>query len=254
MGRLDGKTVLISGTAGGQGRAAARIFAREGARVVGCDIRGDAAAETVELVRADGHRMLSPGPFDLATADGATAWVRAAVEAHGTIDVLYNNASTARFSPFMETTSEDWSSVMRNELEIVFHCCQAAWPYLSVAGGSVVNVASTSGLVGSRTLPTSAHSAAKAGVLGLTRQLAAEGAPVGIRVNSITPGLVRSPATETRLAQGEDGPLAGLVAATALGIGEPEDVAYGALYLASDESRWVTGTNLAIDGGRSTIH
>jgi NAD(P)-dependent dehydrogenase (short-subunit alcohol dehydrogenase family) len=190
---------------------------------------------------------------DVSDEGGAAAWVAAAVEAWGTVDVLYNNASIARFGPVPDIPADDWSFVLRNELDIIHVAAQAAWPHLADGGGTIVNVSSASALVGSRRLPAAAHAAAKAGVLGLTRQLAAEGAAVGIRVNAVTPGLVETPASKDLIAMGADGPLADLIAQTPLGVGQPQDVAYGALYLASDEARWVTGTNLVIDGGRVAI-
>jgi NAD(P)-dependent dehydrogenase (short-subunit alcohol dehydrogenase family) len=243
---------LISGTAGGQGRAAALLFAREGAKVVGCDIEAAGSAETVDMVRDAGGEMVSVD-VDVSTPAGAAEWVAAAVEEWGAVDILYNNASIARFSPIPTIPSEEWSFVMRNELDIIIHGTQAAWPQLADGGGSIVNIASVSGLVGSRQLPSAAHAATKAGVIGLTRQLAAEGVAVGIRANSISPGVVETPASAEFIAMGDEGPLADLIAATPLGVGKPDDVAYGALYLVSDEARWVTGTNLVIDGGRIAI-
>jgi meso-butanediol dehydrogenase/(S,S)-butanediol dehydrogenase/diacetyl reductase len=251
-GRLEGRVVLISGTAGGQGRAAARLFAAEGARVVGCDIAADLAAETVELVRGDGGQMISV-TTDVSDAAGAGRWVEAALAEWGRVDVLYNNASIARFGPVPDFSAEDWSFVMRNELDIVMVGSQAAWPHLAAADGCIVNIASASGLVGSKKLPAGAHAAAKAGVIGLTRQLAAEGVEAGIRANSITPGLVETPASAELIALGPAGPLGDLLAQTPLGVGRPEDIAFGALYLCSEEARWVTGTNLVIDGGRVAI-
>jgi meso-butanediol dehydrogenase/(S,S)-butanediol dehydrogenase/diacetyl reductase len=253
MGRLAGKVALISGTAGGQGRAAAILFAREGARVVGSDLDGAGSAETAAMVNESGGAMLSVGPLDLSVSEEAERWIVAAVETFGGIDILYNNASAARFSPMPEVTDAEWSFVLRHELDIVFFSTRSAWSHLAKGGGSVVNTASASGLMGNKFLPATAHAAAKAGVIGMTRQLAAEGAAHGIRVNSVTPGIVASPATASLLAQGPGHPAAAMVERTALGLGEPEDVAYGALYLASDEARWVTGSNLVIDGGRTSL-
>jgi NAD(P)-dependent dehydrogenase (short-subunit alcohol dehydrogenase family) len=254
MGRLDGKVALISGTAGGQGRAAALLFAAEGARIVGCDLDAERARETVALVRAVGGEMISIAPLDVSDDEGARTWIDRAVTEWGGIDVLYNNASIARFSPVAETSADDWRFVVRNELDIVFYCARAAWPRLvERGGGSIVNTASVSGLMGNRLLPMSAHAATKAAVIGLTRQLAAEGSTVGIRANTITPGVVETPATAQLQAQGGATPFSAMVERTPLGLGTPEDIAYGALYLASDESRWVTGTNLIIDGGRSSV-
>lgn len=254
-GRLAGKVVLISGTGGGQGRVAARIFAREGAKVVGCDINADTAAQTADIVRADGYEMLSDGGVDLADPGQAQSWVKRAKDEHGRIDVLYNNASLPRFAPFPEMTSEDYQFTVRNELDVLWYPSQAAWPYLVEAGGgAIVNIASIAGIIGLRDLPQSAHAATKGAVIGLTAQLAAEGAAFGIRVNSISPGVINSPPVQEILAGGEQSPLRPVINATALGQpGEPEDIVYAALYLASDEARWVTGTHLVVDGGSSVL-
>ena len=118
----EGKVALITGTAGGQGRAAALLFAADGAAVAGCDVNAGGAAETVELVRAAGGRMDSTHPLDLTDEDGVRAWVDAAGLAHGGIDILYNNAGATRFSPITATSFADWSFTIRNELDIV------SWP------------------------------------------------------------------------------------------------------------------------------
>jgi NAD(P)-dependent dehydrogenase (short-subunit alcohol dehydrogenase family) len=129
-GRLDGKVALITGTAGGQGRAAALPFAAEGATVAGCDVSAGGAAETVELVRAAGGRMDSTHPLDLADEDGVTAWVDAAAERHGGINILYNNAGATRVAPITGSTFADWSFTIRNELDIVFLVTTHTWPHL----------------------------------------------------------------------------------------------------------------------------
>jgi len=254
-GRLAGKVVLISGTGGGQGRVAARIFAQEGARVVGCDINADTAAETERLVREAGLEMLSVGGVDLADIEQARAWVRRAVDEYGGIDILYNNASLPRFAPFPDMTPEDFRFTIRNELDVVWYPSQAAWPHLVArGGGAIVNIASIAAIVGLRAMPQSAHSAAKGAVVGVTAQMAAEGAAVNIRVNCISPGVINSPPVQEILAVGESSPLRPVVGSTWLGKpGEPEDIVYAALYLASDEAKWVTGTHLVVDGGSSVL-
>ncbi len=216
-GRLEGKVVLISGTGGGQGRVAASIFAAEGALVVGGDINAESAGETAEIVNGQGLLMISaPGSVDLADPVQARGWVELALEAHGRVDVLYNNASLPRFGPFGEMPAEDFAFTMRNELEITWHTTQAAWAPLAAGGrGAIVNIASIAAIVGLRDLPESAHAASKGAVIGLTRQLAAEGAAVGIRVNCISPGVINSPPVQEMLSLGEKGPLAPLIGATA---------------------------------------
>jgi meso-butanediol dehydrogenase/(S,S)-butanediol dehydrogenase/diacetyl reductase len=253
-GRLAGKVALITGTAGGQGRAAALLFAAEGATVVGTDVNAVGAAETVELVRAAGGAMDSTHPLDLTDEDGVRAWVDAAAARHGGIDVLYNNAGATRFAPVAETSYEDWSFVLRNELDVVFLATKHAWPHLVArGGGSVLLVGSTAGITGSLTNTRIAHTATKGGVVAMTKQLAAEGAAHGIRVNCISPGMIRTPATEGDLLA-PDHPMRTIARAIPLGrIGAPEEVGRCALFLASDEASYVTGANLVVDGGWSAV-
>ncbi|HEV8019648.1 MAG TPA: SDR family NAD(P)-dependent oxidoreductase [Candidatus Lustribacter sp.] len=250
-GRLAGKTALITGTAGGQGRAAAILFAAQGAQVVGCDIEAEGAAETVELVRNAGGTMHSQQPVDLSDRAQVEAWIAWAASTCGGFDILYNNAAAMKISPMAKMTPDEWTFTMRNELDIVYHACQVAWPHLLARRGNIINTASALALY-TRGDGYGAHAAAKAGVISLTRQLAREGGPHGIRANSISPGLVETPITmrwlkdpAKRLEREQWYPLGRL--------GKAEDVAYAALYLASDEASWVTGSNLVIDGGSSTI-
>jgi NAD(P)-dependent dehydrogenase (short-subunit alcohol dehydrogenase family) len=254
MSRLEGKVALITGTAGGQGRAAALLFAAEGAVVVGTDVNAEGAAETVGLVRAAGGRMASTHPLDLADEDGVRRWVDDAAATHGGIDIVYNNAGATRFSPIAETSYADWSFTMRNELDIVFLVTKHAWPHLIArGGGSVLLVGSTAGITGSLTNTRIAHTASKGGVVAMTRQLAAEGAAHGIRANCVSPGMIRTPATEGDLLA-PDHPMRSIARAIPLGrIGDPEEVARCALFLASDEASYVTGANLVVDGGWSAV-
>jgi NAD(P)-dependent dehydrogenase (short-subunit alcohol dehydrogenase family) len=253
-GRLAGKVALITGTAGGQGRAASLLFAAEGATVVGTDVRAEAAERTVELVREAGGAMDSTHPLDLADEAAVRAWVEDAARRHGGIDIVYNNAGATRFSPIAETSYADWSFTIRNELDIVFLVTKHAWPFLIArGGGAVLLVGSTAGLTGSLTNTRVAHTATKGGVVAMTRQLAAEGAAHGIRANCISPGMIRTPATEADLLA-DDHPMRTIARAIPLGrIGSPEEVARCALFLASDEASYVTGANLVVDGGWSAV-
>jgi meso-butanediol dehydrogenase/(S,S)-butanediol dehydrogenase/diacetyl reductase len=245
---------LITGTGGGQGRAAALSFAGEGARVVGCDLKVEGAQETVEAVEAAGGEMVSMAPVDLGDSAHAGAWVAEAAGAFSGIDVLYNNAAAARFASIADLTDDDWHWMIRNELDLVYYTCSAAWPHLiERGGGAIINTGSICAVSSLPATPGAfAHAATKGAVVALTRELALEGGPKNIRANSISPGIIESPATakllsdpERRQAHHDSIMLSRL--------GTPEDVAAAALYLASDESAWVTGANLMVDGGFSVI-
>jgi NAD(P)-dependent dehydrogenase (short-subunit alcohol dehydrogenase family) len=254
MGLLEGKRVFISGTGGGQGRAAALVFAREGARIFGCDLKGEGAEETVALVRQAGGFMESLHPLDLTAPGAADEWISAGKRALGGIDVLYNNAGSLRArGPFGESTLEDWNATILNELTIVYIVSRAAWADLTREPGKVIlNCASVQGhreLFPSR---SSAHSAAKAGVMGLTRTLAQEGAAFGLRALSISPGFIRSPTT-MHFWRNDAHNVAKLKAfhdKIPFGrAGECEEVAEVAAFLASDRASYVNGADLLVDGG-----
>ena len=254
MRRLEGKVVLITGTGQGTGRAAALLFAAEGAQVVGCDLDASAAQETVRSVRDTGGRMDSTHPLDLTDEASVQAWVRQAVERHGGIDVLYTNAGATRFAPIPQTTFEDWSFVLRNELDLVFLPVRAVWePLRARGGGSILLVGSTAGLTGSTTNTRLAHTASKGGVIAMTRQIAAEGAPHGIRANCVSPGMIRTAGSEGNLLAPSH-PMRSIASSIPLGrLGTPDDVARCALFLVSDEAAYVTGANLVVDGGWSSV-
>jgi meso-butanediol dehydrogenase/(S,S)-butanediol dehydrogenase/diacetyl reductase len=244
-GRLEGKRVLITGTGGGQGEASQRLFAQEGARVVGCDLRGTAES-TAEVLRGEGYDVVGH-TVELSDNGEATAWVREAAASLGGIDVLYNNAAGVGFAPFIDMSLELWRHVMTVELDLVFHTTSAAWPFLCENGGSLITTASYSGLLGVQPLGQVAHATAKGGVIAMSRALAAEGARYGVRCNTIAPGFVLVPNTQAAIDPlGRQWQLDNHLIERP---GSPEDIAYMALYLASDESSWVTGQNYSVDGG-----
>jgi len=247
--RLDGKVCVITGTGGGQGRAAALRFAAEGARVVGADAKAEGAQETLEQVRAAGGEMVSLHPCDLTSADDVARLFDLATETYGGVDVLYNNAAVAQFAWFEDMTYDQWRSTMVYELDIVFLACKAAWPLMKArGGGSIINTASASGTIVYRALPGVAHSAAKAGVISLTRHLAMEGGALGIRANALSPGLIDTPASHAFVV--DDAWREQMLRHHMLPrVGTPEDVVGAAVYLASDESSFVTGANLCVDAG-----
>lgn len=254
-GRLAGKTALITGVGGGMGVAAARMFCAEGARVVGCDLDEAGARRTEEAVRAEGGEITVMGGVDLGDAEQARTWVDAAVATHDAIDVLYNNASTQRFGAIDQLSIEDWDFTMRNELDLVYYTVRAAWPHLKAhGGGSIINVGSIAALRGVEFMPQNAHSTAKGGVIALTLQLVVEGGPHGIRANAISPGMTATPNTAPLLADPPERLRRVVLDRIPLGrVGQPEDVVHAAIFLASDESSWISGTNIVIDGGGSVL-
>jgi meso-butanediol dehydrogenase/(S,S)-butanediol dehydrogenase/diacetyl reductase len=248
--RLSGKVALITGIGGGQGREAAVRFSGEGATVIGCDINGATAKETLSTVREAGLEAdIESRDVDLGDPEQARAWVEGAAQRHGRIDIVYNNGSAARMGSIAELSVEDWQFTIRNELDLVFYVTKYAWPILVRSGGGVViNTASVAGWAGNRSVPFVAHMAAKGGVIAMTRQLAAEGGSVGIRAVSISPGVVVTPGTADLLAVPEARDA--LVAQNLIPrLGQPADVVSLALFLASDEAGYITGSDFVVDGG-----
>jgi NAD(P)-dependent dehydrogenase (short-subunit alcohol dehydrogenase family) len=245
---LQGKVALITGTGGGQGRAAAVRFAAAGAHVVGCDVKVEGNRETAALVQAAGGSIVTMEPVDLGDAEQARKWIEAAAAVHGRIDILYNNAAAARWAPIEAFPIEDWQFTIRNELDLVFYATRFAWPYLQRQGGVIINTASVAGIAGSGP-GGAAHAATKGAVIALTKQLAMEGAPHGIRVVAISPGVIETPGTAHLIAdpQMRDALLARNLIKRP---GQSEDVAGVALFLASEDAAYITGANIVVDGGR----
>jgi NAD(P)-dependent dehydrogenase (short-subunit alcohol dehydrogenase family) len=248
-GRLKDKVCIITGTGSGMGRAAALLFCAEGAKVVGSDINADGAQATLRDAQKAGGQMVSLQPADLTKQERCDALVDLALKTYDGIDVVYNNAATAYFGWMDKFTYEEFARTIEGELLIVFRFCKTVWPHLVArGGGSIINVASTSAKVAYKALPGIAHTAAKGGVLAMTRQLAMEGGKHNIRANTISPGLIETGATREQLK--DPNFVNPMMEKLMLGrIGQPEDVAPAAVYLASDESSFVTGADIAIDGG-----
>ncbi len=250
-GRLNGKVALVTGIGAGIGRGIALMFAREGATVIGCDINPVTASATVEAAATEGLTISSVHPCDLTSPVDAKRYVEFAAAQHGRIDMLVNAAA---IPPHMASAAEmdyqgQWVPTLVGEVDIVFLATQAAWPYLLESGkASIINFASVNAFRGSSNFGMVAHCAGKAAVLGMTRQLALEGGPL-IRANTISPGLVVTAATES--AGGTQGAIrANLLARIPMKrLGSPEDIAWCAVFLASDESSWITGSNFPVDGG-----
>jgi NAD(P)-dependent dehydrogenase (short-subunit alcohol dehydrogenase family) len=248
--RLDGKVVMITGVGSGMGRQAALRFAGEGARLLGCDIREEQGAEVAAEVAAAGGEMLFVAA-DVSKEDQVIEAVRSGAERFGRLDVLYNNAGIGPPTDAVATELplEVFEWVMRVNVNGVFLCSKHAIPHIvKSGGGSVINIASIGGLYGGGVLPITAYGTSKAAVIGLTRQLAVQFARHRVRVNAVCPGPIETPILDPFFVDPEV--KRRFAARVPIGrMGVPDDVVNLCLYLASDESTFVTGSILTIDGG-----
>ena len=247
MGRLDGKVAIISGGARGQGAAEARMFAREGAKVVIGDVLDAEGTRVAAEISESGGDALYVH-LDVTQEEDWRSAVEAAVSSFGKLDILVNNAGIWRRGRVEDTTVEDWDMIMDVNAKGVFLGTKLAIPEMRKAGGgSIINISSTAGLVGGPR--SSAYTASKGAVRLFTKATAVQYAREGIRANSVHPGPIDTPMIQ-QVWQGEEHSREAALARTPLGrIGTPEDIAYGVLFLASDESSFMTGSELVIDGG-----
>jgi NAD(P)-dependent dehydrogenase (short-subunit alcohol dehydrogenase family) len=261
MKRLEGKVALVSGAARGIGAACARKLAEQGAQVVVADILPAEAENTATLIRESGGTAIS-APLDVTEPESWKSCVALAVGTFGGLDILVNNAGVYIPKPIMDTTEEDFAALVAVNLRGVFLGTQISAPELmkpgsqTAAGSSIVNLSSAAGLVGSRNAPV--YSMTKGGVRLFTKSAALEFARKGIRCNSVHPGLIDTPMGAmvfgTGSAAGNDLAREAMAKAHPLGrIGHPEDIAACVLFLASDEAAFVTGAELAADGGVTAI-
>jgi NAD(P)-dependent dehydrogenase (short-subunit alcohol dehydrogenase family) len=250
--RLEGKVAIITGAGGGMGRTAAELFAREGARIVVAEFDAHAGEETARRIREAGGQAVAAA-VDVATEAGAQEMVERALSSYGRLDCLYNNAGIMPEADHsvVDTDVETWDRVMAVNVRGVFLGCKHAIPALQASGGgSIINIASFVAILGC-SVPQDAYTASKGAVLALTRSLAVQFGPQGIRANAICPGPVETPLLMDWLVKDEAAKRIRLARNPTGRFGKPEEIAYAALYLASDESRWTNGASLVVDGGIS---
>lgn len=258
LGRLKGKVAVITGANSGIGRATARLFAREGAKVVCCDIQQSITPRIDELIR---DREAGEAVFvtvDVTKQEDCDLMVQTALDQFGELDILYNNAGAGIRKKLHEHTDEEWNFVLNTNLNAMFRGARAVLPhFIDKKSGNIVTTASTFGLLASAEYP--GYCATKAAIINLTREMALDYGPLGIRVNCVCPGAIETPRfrgfpPRATLANGmteEQRRTMGASNKALLRMGRPEEIAYGVLFLVSEEASFVTGHALVIDGGQT---
>jgi len=249
--RLRDKVAVVTGIGSGIGQGCALMFARHGARVLGCDIDASSAEHAVASARRENLPVQSLHPCDMSVPADAERLMGTALERFGGIDILINAAAFGAFAWIEDMDyQQQWKRTLVGELDVVFVACKAAWPhFIKRGGGSIINFASANAHVALPGSPALAHCAGKGGVLAMTRQLAMEGAPHGIRANTISPALVVTSATQPVLDNVPGFRETVMEKLMIKRLGQPEDIGWCATFLASDESSWVTAADFRIDGG-----
>jgi len=247
--RLRGKVALVTGMGSGIGKESALLFARQGAQVFGADINEPSAQATAAAAEAAGFPLAGVAKVDIGQEAEIRQWVAQAGASAGGVDILLNVAADVRWGWIEDVTLPDFRYTVQMVADTIFVACHAVWPEMKRrGGGSIINISSANAHQALRGSPALSYVAGKGAVTAMTRQLAMEGAPYGIRANSIAPGLIVSAGTREVIADTEraeqlrQGHMIGR-------LGAPKDVAWAALYLASDESSWVTASDLRVDGG-----
>lgn len=248
--RLQDKVCLITGAGSGMGQVAARMFAAQGAKVAVCDIRDEAGQQTVEQVQEKGGdaRFIS---CDVSNEHSVSSAVNELMDTYGKVDVLYNNAGImpAEDESVIHTSEEVWDRVMAVNVKGIFLTCKYVIPeMMKQRRGSIINIASFVAFMGC-TVPQDAYTASKGAIVSLTRSLAVQFRPHGIRTNAICPGPIETPLLMDWLVKDEAARQVRLSRQPSGRFGKPEDIVNCAIYLASDESDWTNGAIMNIDGG-----
>ena len=258
LGRLKNKIAIITGANSGIGRATARLFAREGAKVVCCDIQETISPRIDQLIKEkeDGQAVFAT--IDVTKQEDCDRMVKTALDSFGDVDILYNNAGAGIRKKLHEHSDEEWNFVLNTNLNAMFRGARAVLPhFIKKKSGNIVTTASTFGLLASPEYP--GYCATKAAIINLTREMALDYGPLGIRINCVCPGAIETPRfrgfpPRPTLGEGmtdEQRKTMGASNKALLRMGRPEEIAYGVLFLVSDEASFVTGHALVVDGGQT---
>jgi NAD(P)-dependent dehydrogenase (short-subunit alcohol dehydrogenase family) len=248
--RLAGKVILVTGAASGMGRVATRMFAEQGAKIIAADIDEQALHESISGIDPAPADAILPVTGNVADNDDVARMIETGVSHFGMLNVIYNNAGImpGEDTSVIETSEETWERVLDVNLKSIFLVCKHGIPrIIESGGGSVINIASFVALLGC-TVPQDAYTASKGGVLSLTRSLAVQYGGQGVRANAICPGPVMTPMLET-LFPSEEEKLKRLNRIPLGRFGRAEDIVWAGIFLASDESSWMTGSQFVVDGG-----
>jgi NAD(P)-dependent dehydrogenase (short-subunit alcohol dehydrogenase family) len=258
LGRLKDRVAIITGANSGIGRATARLFAREGAKVVCCDIQETISPRIDQLIKDKESGQAIFANIDVTKQEDCDRMVKTALDSFGDVDILYNNAGAGVRKKLHEQSDEEWNFVLNTNLNAMFRGARAVLPhFIKKKSGNIVTTASTFGLLASAEYP--GYCATKAAIINLTREMALDYGPLGIRINCVCPGAIETPRfrgfpPRPTLGEGmtdEQRKTMGGTNKALLRMGRPEEIAYGVLFLVSDEASFVTGHALVVDGGQT---